>query len=153
MVKRGERGRGEGVKGGRDSRDVGAAVVTIGYTTCVHGACRTLRHLPARTFWATPEVSVRVPHVPLSRCCQVAEVGGARICGAHWPGPFCLAGGLSGAARASERMPTRGHDLKGAHRRGAPHVARRHAAVPRALQLRVALDDWDRNNVHERVRA
>ena len=54
MVKRGERGRGEGVKGGRDSRDVGAAVVTIGYTTCVHGACRTLRHLPARTFWSTP---------------------------------------------------------------------------------------------------
>ena len=37
--------------------------------------------------------------------------------------------------------------------RGAPHVARRHAAVPRALQLRVALDDWDRNDVHERVRA
>ena len=71
------------------------------------------------------EVSVRVPHVPLSRCCQVAEVGGARICGAHWPGPFCLAGGLSGAARASERMPTRGHDLKGAHRRNPP--ARAHA--------------------------
>ena len=37
--------------------------------------------------------------------------------------------------------------------RGAPHVARRHAAVPRALQLRFALDDWDRNDVHERVRA
>ena len=37
--------------------------------------------------------------------------------------------------------------------RGAPHVARRHAAVPRALQLRVALNDWDRNDVHERVRA
>ena len=37
--------------------------------------------------------------------------------------------------------------------RGASHVARRHAAVPRALQLRVALDNWDRNNVHERVRA
>ena len=32
-------------------------------------------------------------------------------------------------------------------------VARRHAAVPRALQLRVALDDWGRNDVHERVRA
>ena len=28
--------------------------------------------------------------------------------------------------------------------RGAPHVARRHATVPRALQLRVALDDWER---------
>ena len=28
-----------------------------------------------------------------------------------------------------------------------------HAAVPRALQLRVALEDWDRNDVHERVRA
>ena len=27
--------------------------------------------------------------------------------------------------------------------RGAPHVARCHAAVPRALQLRVALDDWN----------
>jgi hypothetical protein len=25
--------------------------------------------------------------------------------------------------------------------------------VPRALQLRVALNDWDRNDVHERVRA
>ena len=37
--------------------------------------------------------------------------------------------------------------------RGAPHVARRHAAVPRALPLRVALNDWDRNDVHERVRA
>ena len=38
--------------------------------------------------------------------------------------------------------------------RGAPHDdARRHAAVPRALQLRVALNDWDRNDVHERVRA
>ena len=37
--------------------------------------------------------------------------------------------------------------------RGAPHVARHHAAVPRALQLRVALNDWDRNDVHERVRA
>jgi len=37
--------------------------------------------------------------------------------------------------------------------RVAPHVARRHAAVPRALQLRVALDDWERNDVHERVRA
>ena len=37
--------------------------------------------------------------------------------------------------------------------RGAPHVARRHAAVPRALHLRVALNDWDRNDVHERVRA
>ena len=37
--------------------------------------------------------------------------------------------------------------------RGAPHVARRHATVPRALQLRVALNDWDRNDVHERVRA
>ena len=37
--------------------------------------------------------------------------------------------------------------------RGAPHVARRHAAVPRALQLRVARNDWDRNDVHERVRA
>jgi len=37
--------------------------------------------------------------------------------------------------------------------RGASHVARRHAAVPRALQLRVALDDWERNDVHERVRA
>ena len=24
---------------------------------------------------------MRVPHVPVSRCCQVAEVGGARICG------------------------------------------------------------------------
>ena len=32
-------------------------------------------------------------------------------------------------------------------------IARRHAAVPRALQLRVALDDWDRNDVDERVRA
>jgi len=31
---------------------------------------------------------------------------------------------------------------------GVPHIARRHAAVPRALQLRVALDDWDRNDVH-----
>ena len=29
----------------------------------------------------------------------------------------------------------------------------RTAAVPRALQLRVALDDWERNDVHERVRA
>jgi len=43
--------------------------------------------------------------------------------------------------------------------RGAPTsravmlIARRHAAVPRALQLRVALDDWERNDVHERVRA
>ena len=37
--------------------------------------------------------------------------------------------------------------------RGAPHVARRHAAVPRALQLRVTLEDWERNDVHERVRA
>ena len=44
---------------------------------------------------------------------------------AHRPVPFCLAGGLSGAARASERMPTRGHDLKGAHRRNPP--ARTHA--------------------------
>ena len=32
-------------------------------------------------------------------------------------------------------------------------IARRHAAVPRAMQLRVALDDWERNDVHERVRA
>ena len=37
--------------------------------------------------------------------------------------------------------------------RGGPHVARRHAAVPHALQLRVALDDWVRNDVHERARA
>ena len=37
--------------------------------------------------------------------------------------------------------------------RGAPYAARRHAAVPRALQLRVALDDWESNDVHERVRA
>ena len=37
--------------------------------------------------------------------------------------------------------------------RSAPHAARRHGTVPRALQLRVALDDWARNDVHERVRA
>ena len=43
--------------------------------------------------------------------------------------------------------------LKGSAIRGGPHVARRHAAAPHALQLRVALDDWDRNDVHERVRA
>ena len=37
--------------------------------------------------------------------------------------------------------------------RGAPDAARRHAAVPRALQLRVAHDDWDLNDFHERARA
>ena len=55
------------------------------------------------------------------------------------------------------KMLPRDHFVPGSSktnpRRGAPHVARRHAAVPRALQLRVALDDWDRNDVHERVRA
>ena len=37
--------------------------------------------------------------------------------------------------------------------RGTPYAARRHAAVPRDLQLRIALDDWERNDFHERVRA
>ena len=37
--------------------------------------------------------------------------------------------------------------------RGAPYAARRHADVPRALPLRVAQDDWERNDFHERVRA
>jgi hypothetical protein len=37
--------------------------------------------------------------------------------------------------------------------RGAPDAARRHAAVPRALPLRVAHDDWDLNDFHERARA
>ena len=38
-------------------------------------------------------------------------------------------------------------------RGSAPYAARRHAAMHRALQLRVALDDWERNDFHERVRA
>jgi hypothetical protein len=37
--------------------------------------------------------------------------------------------------------------------RCAPYAARRHAAVPRDFQLSVALDDWDRNDFLERVRA
>jgi hypothetical protein len=37
--------------------------------------------------------------------------------------------------------------------RGASYAARRHAPVPRALQLRVAQDDWERNDLHELVRA
>jgi hypothetical protein len=37
--------------------------------------------------------------------------------------------------------------------RGTPYAARRHAVVPRDLQLRVAQDDWERNDFHERVRA
>ena len=37
--------------------------------------------------------------------------------------------------------------------RGAPDAARRHAAVPRALPLRVAYDDWDLNDFHECARA
>ena len=37
--------------------------------------------------------------------------------------------------------------------RGAPYAARQHAVVPRDLQLRVAQDDWERNDFHERVRA
>jgi len=45
------------------------------------------------------------------------------------------------------------HCAQAVANRGAPHVTRRHAALPRALQLRVALDDWERNDVHERVRA
>ena len=37
--------------------------------------------------------------------------------------------------------------------RGAPDAARRHASAPRALPLRVAYDDWDLNDFHERARA
>jgi hypothetical protein len=37
--------------------------------------------------------------------------------------------------------------------RGAPYAARRHAVVPRDLHLRVAQDDWESNDFHERVRA
>ena len=37
--------------------------------------------------------------------------------------------------------------------RGAPYAARRHAAVPRAVPLRIAQDDWERNDFHELIRA
>ena len=35
----------------------------------------------------------------------------------------------------------------------APYVARRHADVPRDLQLRMAMNEWDRDEASERIRA
>ena len=37
--------------------------------------------------------------------------------------------------------------------RSAPHVARRHADVLRDLPLRIAMNEWDRDEVSERIRA
>ena len=37
--------------------------------------------------------------------------------------------------------------------RSAPYVARRHADVPRDLPLRMAMNEWDRDEVSELVRA
>ena len=37
--------------------------------------------------------------------------------------------------------------------RSAPYVARRHADVPRDSPLRMALDEWDRDEASERIRA
>ena len=37
--------------------------------------------------------------------------------------------------------------------RSAPYVARRHATVPRVLPLRMAFDEWDRDEASERIRA
>ena len=37
--------------------------------------------------------------------------------------------------------------------RSAPYVARRHADVPRDLPLRMAMNEWDRDEASELVRA
>ena len=37
--------------------------------------------------------------------------------------------------------------------RNAPYVSRRHADVPRDLPLRMAMNEWDRDEVSELVRA
>ena len=37
--------------------------------------------------------------------------------------------------------------------RSAPHVARRHADVPRDLSLRMAMNKWDRDETSERIRS
>ena len=37
--------------------------------------------------------------------------------------------------------------------RSAPYVARRHADVPRDFPLRMAVNEWDRDEASERIRA